>query len=749
MTVPGARALRRSATGVLVLLLLALAGIGVFSLTLPRDDLTVLEPAALGVAEDARGRWEVGPLTVTVASDGVTVAEGERVVWRSPAAGTAFLSAASGEVSVTEHRGYFWPEVSHDTEWTEQRIDSVRVAGDRLRLAGTLTGGDGPLPWTATLGPRPGGGAVLTAEVAGADAVALASGRSEGAGVHGFGEQFDDFDLDGRLVPILVREQGVGRGLQPLTLLADLTNRSAGGDSSHTYAAWSSYVTDDLRGLALDPDEPASHAFTVADTRDPARVTLQVWAPTVAAELTAADTPAELVEARHAGGPTLPGWADDGAVVGIQGGTREVRRRVADLQAAGAALAGVWLQDWTGQRTTSFGDRLWWTWQLDERRYPGWERLVSDLAREGIRVTTYVNPFLVDADDKDAPGLRNLYDEAADRGHLVRRQDGSPYLLDQGGFDAALVDLTNPRARAWFTGVIAEEVLGAGVAGFMADFGEGLPFDAVLHQGDAAQAHNRWPGLWARTVRDACARAGRPDCLTWFRAGSLGMGEDASLFWNGDQLVHPGREDGLASALLGTFSAGVSGWPLVHSDVGGYTSVDAVVTDYVRSEELLARWAEMQAFGVMMRSHEGNRPDANPQVYDAGSRDSFAEMSRVFAALEPYRTGVLAQARSRGLPAVRHGWLAAPGTDAAEVDTQFFLGDAVLVAPVLEEGEDSVEVTLPPGRWRHLVTGEVRTAPAGGGALEVAAPLGRPAAFVRADHPMAGRLVREVSAALR
>ena len=60
----------------------------------------------------------------------------------------------------------------------------------------------------------------------------------------------------------------------------------------------------------------------------------------------------------------------------------------------------------------------------------------------------------------------------------------------------------------------------------------------------------------------------------------------------------------------------------MHSDVGGYTSVDAVVTDYVRSEELLARWAEMQAFGVVMRSHEGNRPDANQQVYDAGSRDS-------------------------------------------------------------------------------------------------------------------------------
>ena len=307
-------------------------------------------------------------------------------------------------------------------------------------------------------------------------------------------------------------------------------------------------------------------------------------------------------------------------IVGIQGGTEAVRRRVADLRASGAEVAGVWLQDWTGQRTTDFGDRLWWTWQLDRERYPGWERLVADLGRQGIRVTTYVNPFLVDAGPKGDPDVRNLYAEAADEHYLVEHQDGSTYLLDQGGFDAALVDLTDPDARAWFADVIAEEVLGAGVAGFMADFGEGLPFDAEVEQGDPRLLHNRWPRLWAQTVRQACEQAGRPDCLTWFRSGSLGMGEDASLFWNGDQLVDFGRDDGLASALLGTFSAGVSGWPLVHSDVGGYTSVDALVADYVRDPRLLQRWSELAAFGVVMRTHEGNRPDDNPQVYDDEQR---------------------------------------------------------------------------------------------------------------------------------
>ena len=646
-----------------------------------------------------------------------------------------------------EHRGYFWPGVDHEDEWTVQRIVRSGHTADReaVRLTGRLGDEGDDVGWRVTVSPRPGGGALLDVEVRRADAVMLSSGRSEGAGVHGFGEQFDDFDLDDRLVPILVREQGVGRGDQPLTLLADLTNRSAGGDASMTYAAWASWVTDDLRGVALSPDEPESHAFAVADTRDPDRVALEVWAPSISAELTTAATPAGLLTMRRVGEPVLPEWSQHGAVVGLQGGSMEVRRELAQLRAAGAQISAVWLQDWGGQRSTDFGDRVWWTWQLDRERYAGWEQLVAELDEQGIAVTTYVNPFLVDAAAKGDDGIRNLYDEAREAGYLVMNDEGSPYLLDQGGFDAALVDLTNPEARDWFTDVIAEDVLGIGASGFMADFGEGLPYDAVLARGEARFAHNEWPRLWAQTVRDACSRAGVGECLTWFRSGSLGMGETASLFWNGDQLVDWGRSDGMHSALLGTFAAGVSGWPLVHSDIGGYTSVDSFVASYERSDELLDRWAELAVFGPVMRTHEGNRPDDNPQVFDPEHTEAFARMTKVYAALEPYRAQVLSEASDLGLPAIRHGWLAAPGTDAAEVDTQFFLGDSLLVAPVLAEGEDSVEVVFPPGEWRNLFTGATYEE----GTREVDAPLGVPAAFIRADHQLAEQLVDDVQDALQ
>lgn len=733
----------------LVVLGLALALVATSVVVLgrvPRDDVSALDPGALRIGDGLERSLRADDLTVTV-DDGdapqVTIARTDETVWSSES-GRAFIGAGRGDITAEEHRGYFWMNTEHETSWTTQTIDHVEVEDEVIVLEGRLLDDDeeaGP-SWSARVAATD-TGAALDVELGatdGATSLALWSSREERAAVHGFGEQFADLDLDDRLLPIIVREQGVGRGEQPLTVLADITNHGAGGTDQMTYAVWPSWVTGDLRGVRLDPSRDASHALGVADTRSEGRVGIEMWATTLRAELTTAPTPRELIERQQAGRerPELAAWTGRGAIIGIQGGTETVRRTVQELRDAGTEIAGVWLQDWTGQRTTSFGERLWWTWQPDHERYPEWDRLVAELKAEGIEVTTYVNAFLVDGSSKEPAPERNLWAEADELGYLVEDAEGDPYALDQGDFDAYLVDLTDPAARGWYAEVIASEVLADGVSGFMADFGEGLPLDAVLAEGEARAAHNRWPALWAETVREACELAGQPECVTWFRSGAAGMDESTPMFWNGDQLVSFGDEDGLGSVLRGTFSAGMSGWPLVHSDIGGYTSIDAVVKDYTRTPELLGRWAELEAFGVMMRTHEGNRPADNVQVVDTEeTRSHFARMTRIFAALAPYRAEVVREALATGVPAIRHGWLVAPGTAAADVDTQFFLGSSILVAPVMDEGEDSVEVSFPPGTWRHLLTGDEY---AGDGTREVAAPLATPAAFIETSDPWADRL---------
>ncbi|MEI2643938.1 MAG: hypothetical protein V9G10_16945 [Candidatus Nanopelagicales bacterium] len=99
----------------------------------------------------------------------------------------------------------------------------------------------------------------------------------------------------------------------------------------------------------------------------------------------------------------------------------------------------------------------------------------------------------------------------------------------------------------------------------------------------------------------------------------------------------------------------------------------------------------------------------------------------------------------KGIPAMRSGWQVYPGTNAAKADTQFFLGDHLLVAPVYAENATTAQVTFPPGQWRHVLTGQVF---AGDATTSVPAPIGTPAAFVKVGDPVGDQIVAALQAAL-
>jgi alpha-glucosidase len=67
----------------------------------------------------------------------------------------------------------------------------------------------------------------------------------------------------------------------------------------------------------------------------------------------------------------LPNWVTTGAIVGLQGGTDRVLEIIEDSQKVGDIdIHGVWIQDWSGQIFTDFGDRVFWNWQWNETQYP-------------------------------------------------------------------------------------------------------------------------------------------------------------------------------------------------------------------------------------------------------------------------------------------------------------------------------------------------------------------------------------------
>jgi alpha-glucosidase len=70
------------------------------------------------------------------------------------------------------------------------------------------------------------------------------------------------------------------------------------------------------------------------------------------------------------------------------------------------------------------------------------------------------------------------------------------------------------------------------------------------------------------------------------------------------------------------------------------------------------------------------------------------------------------------------------------------VGTEFMVAPVLDPGEEAIEVYLPAGRWVHLWSGREYGSPEEGVYETVDAPIGEPAVFCK-EGSDAGRWFRE------
>jgi alpha-glucosidase (family GH31 glycosyl hydrolase) len=185
--------------------------------------------------------------------------------------------------------------------------------------------------------------------------------------------------------------------------------------------------------------------------------------------------------------------------------------------------------------------------------------------------------------------------------------------------------------------------------------------------------------------------------------------------------------------VTGLLSGGLSGYAFEHTDIGGYTAIDNPLLKYHRSKELLMRWVELAAFTVVFRTHEGNRPEVNHQIYsDQETLRHFSRFARVYAAWKPYRMELVKEAAETGLPVVRHPFIHYPhDPEVYGLGYQFMVGAEFMVAPVLDPGEDTVRVYLPAERWIHLWSGRRYGSPTEGVYETVDARIGEPAVFYR------------------
>ncbi|HON88140.1 MAG TPA: alpha-glucosidase, partial [Spirochaetales bacterium] len=535
--------------------------------------------------------------------------------------------------------------------------------------------------------------------------------------VYGCGEQYSYFNLRGKKVPIWVQEQGVGRGFNAMKYAADIAAHGAGGNKFTTYYAMPVFISSRHYAVIADTD-----AYSLFDFSHKKFTRLEFWQVPRTIKIIAKKQMTELVSAvvKNLGiQPKLPDWVFDGFILGAQGGTESVLDKLSKLEKAQAALSGLWIQDWEGKRVTSFGSQLFWNWMQNDELYPHLEKTIAELKQKGIRVLGYINTFLA------LEG--SLYKEASLKGYCVKKKDGSDYLVTITTFPAALLDLTNPGAVSWIKEIIKKYMIGIGLSGWMADFGEYMPTDAVLYSGESPElVHNRYPALWAKVNYEAVEEAGKANEVFFFcRAGYSESQRYAPAFWAGDQLVNWYKDDGLPSIIPAALSLGLCGVGQFHADIGGYTTVGWVK----RSRELLKRWTELGIFMPVMRSHEGNRPGVNAQPYLDDDLASFtARCSKIYRALQPYAIALREEYQHTGLPYIRPLFMHYPLENKNwQNGYEYLYGRDLLVAPVIQRGKKRKRVWLPDDTWVHLWTGKVYKS----GLAVVDAPLGYPPVFFR------------------
>lgn len=337
--------------------------------------------------------------------------------------------------------------------------------------------------------------------------------------------------------------------------------------------------------------------------------------------------------------------------------------------------------------------------------------VIERLSARGIRSLLYIRSFV--ADDLVLTEPPGLYAEALENGYVARTTTGAPYIYPNSfdGKDAAVVDFTNPEARAWWKQLIWN-MLDLGADGFMNDFGEQVIADMVFADGSTGSTmHNRHPRLQHELTREAIDAylVDHPDREIFFfvRAGYGGRpGSTAfeSVTFPGDEAVDWSKENGLASIVPDMLNRAIGGAYGFSTDIGGYADWTGIPGT---SKELFVRWSQAAVFTTHFRVHGSALSGVRmPWSFEPDDPEPRAEeLWRAAADLHvrarPLFLRLWREAEETGLPITRPMWLHDSRAEGnPHNDDQWMVGPDLLAAPVLEEGATEREVWLPDGVWQ-------------------------------------------------
>jgi alpha-D-xyloside xylohydrolase len=329
----------------------------------------------------------------------------------------------------------------------------------------------------------------------------------------------------------------------------------------------------------------------------------------------------------------------------------------------------------------------WCDFEWDRDVFPDPEGMLKRLKDKGLKICVWINPYIA----QKSP----LFDEGMERGYLLRRPNGDVWQWDMWQAGMGLVDFTNPEATAWYQDKL-RRLLDMGVDCFKTDFGERIPVDVVYHDGsDPYKMHNYYTYLYNKAVFEVLEeRFGRGGAVLFARSATAG-GQRFPVHWGGDCSA---TYASMAETLRGGLSLGLTGFGFWSHDISGFEST--------ATPDIYKRWVAFGLLSSHSRLH-GNESYRVPWLFGEEAVDVLRHFTKLKCRLMPYLYGVATEATEKGLPLLRAMVLEfQDDPTCGPLDTQYMLGEALLVAPIFRE-DGRVTYYLPEGRWTHLLSGKV------------------------------------------
>ncbi len=345
----------------------------------------------------------------------------------------------------------------------------------------------------------------------------------------------------------------------------------------------------------------------------------------------------------------------------------------------------------------------WTTYTADEKLQMIEEYRERGIPLDMIVIDTEWKNTSANGNDGNGTGYEVNLDLYPDmEGFLSDANDAGVLVLFNDHTHKTSLDITDPTELKWQSDGI-NKLLGMGLDGWWYDrnwsYSLNSPYHDLLHNGTIGQVlytdtmhkyhvDNAGEGYPLRTLL-----LSNTDWIkNTFRRGNPSLiGHRYGIQWTGDIFGDPLC---LNRDLENMVLAGANGSsPYLSSDLGGFNNNDTV------SEELFIRWMQYGAFSPVCRVHSnlGFENEHFPWSYGEYSEGIIKDYLNMRYNLMPYLYSIAYENYETGLPLARRLDFNYPQYEESQSNTQYTLGDDILVAPMWTvSGEGSQTV---PSDW--------------------------------------------------